>query len=87
MIAAVALVALAFIVGLCALAYLLTDRNKLSARRARQEVKYLQRVLAYHEEFLGALRDRAWDHRESEPFAEIVLDEIRKFEKKAREIS
>jgi hypothetical protein len=86
-IAAVVLGVIVAFAGLCALAYLLTDRNKLSARQVRREVKYLQKVLDHYEEFTLYLRANAWQHRESEPFAEIVLDEIRKFEKRAREIS
>jgi len=46
-----------------------------------------RRALLRHEQFVRDLRELAWQHRDVDPFAIIIDDEITKFNRDGREIT
>ncbi|MDP9418263.1 MAG: hypothetical protein M3P48_10645 [Actinomycetota bacterium] len=56
-------------------------------RSGRRELTEAQRRAAEAETFIDRLKELAWDHRDVDPaLSTILIDEIRQFERKRREI-
>lgn len=54
--------------------------------RRRSEIRQLRYQLSLHRDFVTSLSERASLNRDIDPFAEIVFDEIRKFQNQTKEI-
>ncbi len=79
----IALVVLAAVAIIAVVMRLTGDGGRIR----REEVLDAQRRALTAERFIDRLKELAWDHRDVDPaLATILIDEIRQFERKNREL-
>lgn len=75
----------AFVAVLIFLAVVVLAWAQIEARARRLRAANAQ-LRTYHQ-FVDQIRELAWDHRDVDPFATVVLDEIRSFTNQQTEIT